>query len=100
MFIFTTKGFEDKCPVCKFKMSDFISVQRVGCPFCYLFLEKPLRNLIVSVQDKSEEHYGKRPSRPNLLYEFFCYALDEESKENPENKDNCDDLKSILEPYF
>lgn len=101
MYIFSTKGHEDKCPVCKFKVSDFLLVQRVGCSFCYLFLSKALKNLIVAVQDEQELHVGKfAKNSPNLLYQFFCHVLDEEAKKDREKKEDCQTIKKILEPYF
>jgi protein-arginine kinase activator protein McsA len=101
MFIFSTKGHEDSCPVCGFKMSDFIVNQRIGCSFCYLFLPKATKNLVRAVQDDSVEHFGKRNSiRNSLMRNFLFYAIDKEAKENPELEQDCIELKYILDDYF
>lgn len=101
MYIFSTKGEEDKCPVCGFKVSHFLFEQRIGCSFCYLFLGKALANLIMSVQDGSLKHIGKVNSKKkSLLRDFFFYAIDKEIKKNESKKKTCDELKNILEDYF
>ena len=101
MFIFSTKGYEDSCPVCKFKMSDFIVQQRMGCSFCYLFLPKASKNLIKAVQDENLTHEGKRNSiRNSLVRSFLMYAIDQEIIKNPEEEQTCAELKSILDDYF
>ena len=101
MYIFSTKGEEDKCPVCGFKMSHFLFEQRIGCSFCYLFLDKGLVNLIMSVQDGSSKHEGKKNSNPrSLLKEFFFYIIDQEIDKKNNNEQTCKELKTILKDYF
>jgi protein-arginine kinase activator protein McsA len=101
MYIFSTKGEEDKCPICGFKISHFLFEQRIGCSFCYLFLDKALKNLIISVQDGSTEHVGRRNAKEkSLLKQFFFHVIDNESKKNETKKQTCEELKFILEDYF
>lgn len=101
MYIFSTKGEEDKCPVCGFKISHFLFEQRIGCCFCYLFLDKALTNLIMSVQDGSLQHVGKKnSSQKSLLKQFFFYVIDKEVEKYEEKQQTCKELKSILENYF
>jgi protein-arginine kinase activator protein McsA len=101
MFIFSTKGYEDSCPVCGFKMSDFIVQQRMGCSFCYLFLPKASKNLVQAVQDGNTIHDGKRNGITNsLIRNFLMYAIDQEIKKNPEEENTCEELKAILDDYF
>lgn len=101
MYIFSTKGHEDCCPVCGFKMSDFIILQRMGCSFCYLFLPKGSKNLICAVQDENQKHVGKRNRIPNsLIKEFLNFAIDKEIEKNPESEQTCVELKAILDDYF
>jgi len=101
MYIFSTKGHEDCCPVCGFKMSDFIIHQRIGCSFCYLFLPKGSKNLISAVQDENQQHIGKRNRVPNsLIKQFLDFAIDKEIEKNPESEQPCIELKAILNDYF
>jgi len=101
MYIFSTKGHEDCCPVCGFKMSDFLIMQRMGCSFCYLFLPKGTKNLVSAVQDENIHHEGKRNRIPNsLIKEFLNYAINKEIEENPSLEETCSELKSILNDYF
>lgn len=101
MYIFTTKGFEDKCPVCSFRVSDFITEQRLGCAFCYLFLKKPLQNLIQAVQDGEIKHLGKKGENTHdLLHQFFDFVLDERAAIDVSNKENFNTIKNILKSYF
>ncbi len=101
MFIFSSQGHEHSCPVCGFKMSDFIFEHKLGCSFCYVFLPTAIKNLIRSVQDDAVTHIGKRNSTTNsLLRDFFFYALEQEGKENPEELQSCEKIKEILNDYF
>ena len=101
MYIFTTKGHEDKCPVCNFRVSDFITEQRLGCAFCYLFLKKPLQNLIQAVQDGEIKHRGKiGENTKNLLHEFFDFVLEERAAIDKPNRENFQTIKNILKTYF
>jgi protein-arginine kinase activator protein McsA len=101
MFIFSTEGRENSCPVCNFKLSEFITHQKLGCSYCYLFLEKGIKNLTSSVQDGAAKHIGKKPkNKKKLLQDFILYAIDQESKSGESPKEDCDKLKKILREYF
>lgn len=100
MYIFLNKGQEETCPVCKFKLSDFIAHQRIGCSFCYLFLKKGLKNLVSAVQTENTKHNGKIGVSPNLLLQFFHYVIDREIQNGTSNKEDCEKLKKILTNQF
>ena len=101
MFIFTNKGHEEHCPICNFKMSDFLIHQRIGCSFCYLFLSKGMKNLVSAVQDEKTQHVGKvARSTSNLLKQFFDFIIDEEIKSEKSDEKDCIALKKILSEYF
>lgn len=101
MYIFSTKGHENSCPVCGFKMSEFLIHQRLGCSFCYIFLPKQIKTLVRSVQDGAEVHEGKKNSRYNtLMQQFFKYVISNASKENPDNSEDYKHLQKILDNYF
>lgn len=101
MFIFTNKGHEEQCPICNFKMSDFLVHQRLGCSFCYLFLRKGMKNLISAVQDQKTQHVGKvARSTSNLLKQFFDYVIEKEILSGESDKEDCIKLKKILSDYF
>jgi protein-arginine kinase activator protein McsA len=87
------------CRVCGMKPEDFISSQKLGCEFCYLFLEKELKILIKNVQDDAEKHVGKR-SNSNTLYNFFVYVLEERMKSNPEDAQVCEEILELVADYF
>lgn len=101
MYIFSTKGHENSCPVCNFKMSDFMVHQRLGCSFCYIFLPKAIKNLVKTAQDGCTTHEGKRNSRPNSLFgQFFNYVLDKEAEDCESHKEDCEKIKTLLNDYF
>ena len=101
MYIFSNKGHEEECPVCKFKLSDFIAHQRIGCSFCYIFLKKGLKNLISAVQDESDKHLGKKTEvSPHLLLQFFHYVIDLEIQSGDSNQNDCEELKKLLNRQF
>lgn len=101
MYIFSTKGHENSCPVCGFKMSEFLSHQRLGCSFCYIFLPKQIKTLVRSVQDGAYIHNGKKNSRYNsLMQQFFQHVTSNAAKENPENLEDYQYLQKLLDTYF
>lgn len=101
MYIFSNKGHEEECPVCKFRLSDFIAHQRIGCSFCYIFLRKGLKNLISAVQDENNLHKGKKPEvSPHLLLQFFNYVIDLEIENGDSDVDDCRELKNLLSRQF
>lgn len=101
MYIFSNKGQEESCPVCGFRLSDFIAHQRIGCSFCYIFLKKGLKNLISAVQDENTKHAGKNTAvSPHLLLQFFHYVIDLEMKNKNANVEDCQQLKDLLSRQF
>ena len=87
------------CRVCGMKPHDFISSQKLGCEFCYLFLEKELKTLMPSIQDGAVKHIGKKCGS-DTLYNFFVYILEERSKTNPEDAISCEEILELVADYF
>src|ERR671910_3032548 len=50
------------CPVCGITFLQFRKQGRLGCPHDYVFFEKELEPLLVSIHDQTE-HIGKVPKR-------------------------------------
>lgn len=92
----------DNCPVCKTEFMDLSEGKRLGCEFCYLFMEPNLKILLEKVQDGSTAHVGKTPTskQEHLLLKFFKKALDEHEKENPDTSKTCNKLQKFLACYF
>ncbi len=92
----------ENCPVCQTKFLDLSENKRLGCEFCYLFMEPNLKVLIEKVQDGSSQHKGKRPTikSEDLLQKFFNKVLDEHGKEFPQTFITCSKIKKILARYF
>lgn len=51
------------CSICKTSFTDFLRKKLFGCPFCYIYLEKPLKNLIREIKNP----YGYRITIENLI---------------------------------
>jgi len=101
MYIFSTNGTQSSCPVCGFKISDLYSTQKMGCSFCYLFLDKESEIILKNLQDKNVKHRGRKPRNPNkLLHQFFEYAITQEKETGDSNSKDCDALLKILNDYF
>lgn len=92
----------DHCPVCETRFMDLSEGKRLGCEFCYLFMESNLKILMDKVQDGSTSHVGKTPTckQEHLLLRFFKKALEDHKKENPTESKTCDKLQSFLTRYF
>lgn len=93
------KHHEYSCKICGMKAEDFVFTQRVGCPYCYLFLEKSYKNLLPNIQDGSSLHIGKKTNK-NILYHFFIHILDKKIEEDPSKLEDCEKLKKIISDYF
>lgn len=52
-----------RCPVCKFRWSDFERTQRLGCPACYEAHQSDTLPLIARHQPEVT-HYGRKPGTP------------------------------------
>lgn len=85
--------------MCGMKPEDFILSQKMGCPFCYLFMEDTIVKVIGAVQDDSYKHYGKK-SDSNILHKFLKKIINDEAKKNPENSSQCKHLKKLIRDYF
>ncbi len=91
--------YDFSCPVCGMKPKDFLYTHKIGCEYCYLFLEKEFKTLITVVQDNSIKHFGKK-SKKNVLNSFFNLIINNKIKSNPELKEECEDLRNILNSHF
>jgi protein-arginine kinase activator protein McsA len=87
------------CLMCGMKSEDFLRTQKVGCSFCYIFMEEIMTQIIGSVQDESYKHNGKK-SKANLFHKFLKKIIDDEAKKNPDNVQNCKQLKKLIREYF
>lgn len=99
MYIFSTKNHDSSCPVCGFKITDLYKDQKLGCSFCYLFLEKESKAILKSYHNSSK-HIGKKIKKKNLLKEFFEYAIKEEMDSKDSNSEDCKNLIKLLREYF
>ena len=97
----TTTEAENCCAVCKSTYENIKSTSKLGCDFCYLFMNNKIKKIIEKVQNGATKHNGKKPhDKAKLLQKFFSYALEKYQTENPEEIENCNKLKKILTRYF
>lgn len=85
--------------MCGMEPEDFIHTQKVGCPFCYLFMEETMIQVIGAVQDENYKHNGKK-SGNTLLHKFLKKIISDEAKKNPEMATECKQLKKLIRDYF
>jgi protein-arginine kinase activator protein McsA len=86
------------CKICGMMPEEFVLKQKMGCPFCYLFMENEFGVLIKGVQDGAEKHIGKRPNT-NIIKDFLLYIIDKKSKESGKIEE-CGELSKLIVEYF
>jgi len=78
-------------------LEDIVVSQKVGCSFCYIFIDE-LQTIVRNSQSGNDLHTGKKSD--NLMIHLFDELLEKEKIKNPEQSINCDKLKSLLEDLF
>jgi protein-arginine kinase activator protein McsA len=87
------------CLMCGMKPDDFLKEFKLGCPFCYLFMENFIKKVTKSVQDENLKHLGKI-NKNNLLHKFLKKNIDDMAKKYPEKSQECKELKKLIREYF
>lgn len=91
------KKLESQCLNCKITFEEIVTSQKVGCPYCYLFI-KDLDKVVNSAQNNNVKHQGKKSK--NLLFYFFQDIISKYEKENPESSKDCELLEKYIEDLF
>ncbi len=85
------------CMHCNITFEEIITTQKVGCPYCYLFI-KDLDKVVHAAQDKNIKHKGKKSK--SLLLHFFEDIISSYIKNNTETEHDCEKLKKYLQELF
>ena len=86
-----------KCLYCNSTLEEIVVSQKVGCSFCYIFIDE-LQTIVRNSQSGNDLHIGKKSN--NLMIHLFEELLEKEKTKNPEHSTNCDKLKSLLKDLF